>query len=82
MRYVLAEKIDAVAKLLGSQNLLDIFVQFLQDSEAEVKVETTNKAAEFCRPLDSQTIITHILPHLSTLSKDPIIHVRRTLLLN
>lgn len=78
MRYLLAEKIVELTKLLGSQNLLSIFVDFLQDSEGEVKVATTSKAAEFCKLLESQAIMTNILPHLATLSKDPIVHVRRT----
>jgi serine/threonine-protein phosphatase 2A regulatory subunit A len=82
IRFTLAEKIVDTAKLLGPQHLLPIFVEFLQDQEGEVKVAATNKAAEFCKLLDSQTIITNILPHLTTLSKDPIVYVRRTLLLN
>lgn len=82
MRYLLAEKIVELAKLLGSQNLLPVFVDFLQDSEGEVKVATTNKAADFCKLLESKAIITNILPHLAALSKDPIVHVRRTLTFN
>lgn len=82
IRYILAEKIPELAKLLGSANLLSIFVKFLQDPESEVKVITTNRAAEFCKLLDAKAITANILPHLVTLSKDPIVHVRRSFVFN
>lgn len=78
MRYVLAEKIVELAKSLGTENLLPIFVKFLQDSEGEVKIVAASRASEFCKLLDSQSIITNVLPHLSTLSSDSLVHVRRT----
>ena len=78
MRYVLADKIVDLAKCLGPEMLIEIFINFLQDPEGEVKVITVSRSSEFCKFMNSSAIIANVIPHLEKLSTDTLMPVRST----
>ena len=81
MRFVVARRILELAKCLGSANLTNSFIKFLQDPEGEVKIAATSKVAEFCKFMDADSIVKKIIPHLKTISNDSLTHVRRMIVI-
>lgn len=80
---MITEKICEIAKTLDHDGvvhyLTNYFAGFLQDPESEVRTVATTKCAEFCKNLDSATIIKKIAPALKKLSVDTFVHVRKAL---
>lgn len=80
MRYMLADKIVDIAKCMDKEsvvlNLVDLFANFLQDPEAEIRTIASTRSADFCKFLDSATIIRKVIPALKKLSTDTFVHVR------
>ena len=80
MRFVLAEKIVELARCLSpDQSLAEVFIAFLQDSEGEIRTISASKSAEFCKSMDSASIIRKVIPALKKLSTDSLMHVRKAL---
>ncbi len=83
MRYTLADRIVDLAKCMEREavfrHLSDVFAEFLQDSESEVRTMATSRIAQFCTFLDGEVIIRKVVPALKKLSTDPFVHVRSTI---
>lgn len=71
IRYLVADKIMDLAKGIGldkaKEHLLPYFIIFLDDPESEVRTAAVGRLSEFCKILDSQTIIQKIVPLLKKL---------------
>jgi len=80
MRFVLADKMVELSKVFGmDEKLAEIFINFLQDAEGEIRTAAVSKCAEFCKLMDSTTIIRKVMPALKKLSTDTLVHVRKAL---
>lgn len=80
MRYMLADRIVDAGKCMDKDtvvtNLSEIFSNFLQDTESEVRTIATTRSAEFSKFLDAGLIIRKVIPALKKLSTDSFVHVR------
>ena len=74
IRYLVADRIMELANGIGTDvakdSLTPYYCAFLKDAESEVRTAAVGKLSEFCKILDSQTIISKIIPSLKDLQKD------------
>ncbi len=77
---MLADKIVEIGKCMDKESVVlhlsDVFANFLQDPESEVRTVAATRSAEFCKFMDGPTIIRKIIPALKKLSTDSFVHVR------
>lgn len=60
------------------KDILSLFVEFLKDSEQEVKSIAVLKLPEICEKIAEKAIIETVLPQLKVLASDPSPHVRQS----
>src|ERR1700753_1526961 len=63
----------------SKEHLLGYYCAFLQDSESEVRTAAASRLAEFCKILDSSSVINKIIPCLKKLQTDQFQYVRSAL---
>ena len=56
--------------------LLTFYCSFLKDAESEVRTAAVSRLSEFCKILDTQSIVTRIVPLLKDLESDSFTYVR------
>ena len=61
------------------KDILNIYVEFLKDTEQEVKSIAILKLPDICEKITEKTIIETILPLLKSLAVDPSPHVRQSI---
>jgi len=61
------------------KDILNIYVEFLKDTEQEVKAISILKLPEICEKLPENVIIETIVPLLKNLASDPSSHVRQSI---
>ena len=66
-------------KEIVKKDILNIYVEFLKDTEQEVKSIAILKLPEICEKLTEKTIIETIAPLLKGLATDPSPHVRQSI---
>jgi serine/threonine-protein phosphatase 2A regulatory subunit A len=61
IRYLVADRIieltNGIGNDLAKDQLLPYFVNFLQDSESEVRTAAASRISVFCKILDANTVI-------------------------
>uniref|UniRef100_F1KX99 Serine/threonine-protein phosphatase 2A 65 kDa regulatory subunit A beta isoform n=1 Tax=Ascaris suum TaxID=6253 RepID=F1KX99_ASCSU len=90
VRCVITDKFLQIQEALGESVsvavLLPAFGSLLKDVEPEVRTRAAEKVEQFCAALpatDRETeILTHVLPSVEEISKDPSAHVKTALALN
>ncbi|CAI0552474.1 unnamed protein product [Linum tenue] len=60
-------------------DLVPAYVRLLRDNEAEVRIAAAGKVTKFCRILNPELAVQHILPCVKELSSDSSQHVRSAL---
>ena len=74
VRYIMAEKLPEFAAVMAPEQrsgvLVSAMVKFLQDNEPEVRTGACRKLVDFCRLINSEEILTHIVPVLTPLISD------------
>ena len=71
IRYLVADRIMDLANGIGhessKEHLLSYYCAFLQDSESEVRTAAASRLSDFCKILDSSSVINKIIPCLKKL---------------
>jgi serine/threonine-protein phosphatase 2A regulatory subunit A len=71
IRYMVADKIMELAKGLGTdqakEHLLPVYAAMLKDAESEVRTAAVGKMSDFCKILDSDSILTKVVPSFADL---------------
>lgn len=82
VRYLVAEKLPDFAVVMAPEQrsavLVSAMAKFLQDNEPEVRTGACRKMVDFCKLLNADEILTHIVPVLSPLITD-VEYVKATL---
>ena len=71
IRYLVADKLMDITKEIGEdvarEHLSTYYIQFLEDTESEVRTAAIRRLSDFGRILDADTLIKSVIPLLKKL---------------
>ena len=83
IRYLVADKIMEITNGIGVENskehLTTYYVQFLEDTESEVRTAAVRRLCDFGKVLDPKVLIQNVIPNLKKLQTDQFGYVRQAL---
>lgn len=71
IRYLVADKLMDITKEIGEdvarEHLSSYYIQFLEDTESEVRTAAIRRLSDFGKILDAETLIKSVIPLLKKL---------------